>query len=86
MGQVRLKLEAVVLTTGVGLSSKAPPEQYQPAAQSPVGSDRPSPAQYRPAGGQRSGMNTCVRSEVCARSEVLPSWWTEGRYEHLCEE
>ena len=25
---------------------------------------------YCPAGGQRAGMNTCVRSEVCAGSET----------------
>ena len=33
----------------VGRESNAPRAQYQPAAQSPVGSAKPSPAQYLPA-------------------------------------
>ena len=37
------------LTYVCGLLLNAPPEQYQPGAHSPTGSERPSLSQYQPA-------------------------------------
>ena len=49
MGQSVLTLyESLVLTYVEGFAEKAPRLQYQPAAQSAVGSARPSPSQYLP--------------------------------------
>jgi hypothetical protein len=41
----------------MGVALKAPPEQYQPAVQSPTGEDNPSKSQYFPAERQCDRVN-----------------------------